>query len=79
MAKTITIYLGPDDEDIKRMIQDLRANQDESNPYSRRSESEVAKMLLKHEVRRQHERFRPPTTSQPKSKSGNHGPRRALR
>ncbi|WP_165742431.1 hypothetical protein [Candidatus Thiosymbion oneisti] len=47
MAKTITIRLGEDDHEIKQQICQLRAHDDPENPYYRRSESEIAKMILK--------------------------------
>lgn len=47
MAKTITIRLTEDDHEIKQQIRQLRGHEDLENPYYRRSESEIAKMILK--------------------------------
>ena len=57
MAKSITIYLGPQDTDLKILIGELKRSSRENNPYLSRSESEIAKMLLTREVNREHERL----------------------
>ena len=58
MALSITIYLKPEDAAIKQMLKQLIGANKAGNPYfNRRSESEVAKMLLLKEVSRAHRRF----------------------
>jgi len=49
MAKnaTITIYQRKLDPDLKKMIKNLRLHDLESNRFYKRSESDIAKMILK--------------------------------
>jgi hypothetical protein len=42
----ITIYLNDSETDLKKMIKGLQKAKAEENPYYRRSESEIAKMVL---------------------------------
>jgi hypothetical protein len=58
LARAITIYLKSGDAPIKQMLKQLMTANRAGNPYfDRRSESEVAKMLLLKEVSRAHKRF----------------------
>jgi hypothetical protein len=57
VPKSITIYLVPEDPDLKRLIGDLKRSSIEDNPYQGRSESEIARMLLTREVKREHQRL----------------------
>jgi len=57
VAKSITIYLNSDDPDIKAMLAELKAAKQSGNPYTSRSESEIAKMLLLPELARAQKRF----------------------
>lgn len=56
MGRTITIHLGPADQDLKQMINELRRHQG-NNEYCDRSESVVAKMLLREVLPREHRRI----------------------
>jgi hypothetical protein len=57
LARTITIYLNDGDADIKSMIKDLKISESKNNPFVGRSESDIAKLLLLSEIRREHKRF----------------------
>ena len=58
MSKPITIYPRAG-ANLSAMIDDLRTSRADGNPYLDRSVSEVARMLLADELRRQHKRFCP--------------------
>ena len=60
MAKSavITIYQKKQDsDDLKRMIRGLSKCDVDGNPYRGRSESEVAKMLLRDLVKKEYKKF----------------------
>jgi hypothetical protein len=53
----ITIYQQKKDpDDLKRMIRDLKKHDGENNAYHGRSESEIAKMILREALKKEHER-----------------------
>jgi hypothetical protein len=54
----ITIYQKREDEDdLKRMLQDLKKRNHSENAYHGRSESEIAKMILRGPLKAEHERL----------------------
>jgi len=57
MAGRITINLKESETELKKLIKDLRELQNGSNPYYNRSESEIAKMVLKKALPEEHERW----------------------
>lgn len=59
MATTITIHLNGSDVDLKRMLGELAKSRHGDNPYVGRSESEIAKMLLREPLEKKHKRFCP--------------------
>jgi hypothetical protein len=56
-TSTITIRQQNGDPDLKSMLQDLRKNENPHNPYRRRSESEIAKMVLADSLIAEHRRI----------------------
>jgi hypothetical protein len=56
MARTgsITIYLSEQDIDLKKMLQDLKKHDGKLNRYSDRSESDIAKMILREALEKAH-------------------------
>jgi len=59
MAKnaTITIYQRKQDPDLKRMIRELKSHGGETNRFSDRSESDIAKMILKDGLEKEHQKI----------------------
>jgi len=57
MAARITINLKESEVELKNLIQDLRELQNGSNPYYNRSESEIAKMILRKALPEEHRRW----------------------
>jgi len=53
-AKTITIRLKDGEDNVKKMIADLRKTNRRDNRYFNRSESEIAKMLLEQSLKTEH-------------------------
>lgn len=62
MSRTITVRFSEEDEDYKKMVNDLRKSQKAGNPYYRRSESEIVKLLLKETLFFAHQQFRDDST-----------------
>jgi hypothetical protein len=57
-GKTITIRLKDGEDNMKKMITDLRKTNCKDNRYFNRSESEIAKMLLEQSLKTEHSRLR---------------------
>jgi len=55
--KTITIYPKKQDPDLKRMIRDLQKHDGANNKFRDRSESEIAKMILREGLEKIHKRM----------------------
>ena len=53
----ITIYQYKDDPDLKKMLKDLKKCSKQTNQYSNRSESEIAKMILQVALTEKHEQI----------------------
>jgi hypothetical protein len=53
----ITIILSDGEHAFKRMIHEMSKVKHSGNPYSRRGESEIAKMLLEPRLHEEHERI----------------------
>lgn len=56
-GKTITIRLKDGEDNMKKMIADLRKTNSKDNRYFNRSESEIAKMLLEQYLKVEHGRL----------------------
>ncbi len=52
----ITVNLTEEEQKLKNMIQDLRHTNRPGNPYYRRSESEIAKMILEPALIKEHKK-----------------------
>jgi hypothetical protein len=57
MTARITINLKESEAELKKMIKNLQDKSDRLNPYHNRSESEIAKMILKKALPEEHERY----------------------
>jgi hypothetical protein len=53
----ITVNLSEDEENMKKMIKDLQKSNVDGNPYLKRSESEVAKMILQPALLKEHQKY----------------------
>lgn len=56
MAK-ITMNLSKDEDKLKKMIQALGKVNSQGNPYSKRSESEIAKMILEPALTKEYQKY----------------------
>ena len=56
MTRTVTVRFNEDDNDYKQLIKDLKSSNSPNNPYYRRSESEIVKLLLKDILEREHKK-----------------------
>jgi hypothetical protein len=56
-APRITIILSDGEHTFKRMIHEMSKIKHSENPYSRRGESEIAKMLLEPRLEQEYERI----------------------
>ncbi|MBN1840723.1 MAG: hypothetical protein JW883_00365 [Deltaproteobacteria bacterium] len=56
MAK-ITIHLNESEAKLKKLIKDLQTSGPETNPYFKRSESEIAKMILDPALSKAHKKY----------------------
>ena len=61
-GKTITIRLKDGEDNVKKMIADLRKTNRKDNRYFDRSESEIAKMLLEQSLKTEHRQLQQEVT-----------------